>query len=63
MALLIIRDLTHWAAWEDLSLIWTHKYSLPEGGHVFVVYSSIGAICIVAFNGDKKVVVDVAWTL
>ena len=31
MALFIIRDLTQWAAWEDIPLFWTHKYSLPAG--------------------------------
>ena len=36
MALFIIRDLTHWEAWEDLPLIWKHKYYLPVGVNCFV---------------------------
>ena len=63
MALLIIRDLTHWTALEDLLLIWKQKYSLPVGGNVFVLCNSTYEIGSVALNGVKWVVVDVAWTL
>ena len=63
MALFGIRDLTHWAAWEDLPLIRKHKYSLP-GGDIFVVAcNSTGTIGSVAFNGVKGVVVDAALIL
>ena len=37
MAVFIIRDLTHWWAWEDIMLIWKHKYYLPLGGNFFVL--------------------------
>ena len=63
MALLIIRYLTHWSAWEDPPLIWKHKYYLPAGAIFLVVCKSIGAIVIVVFNGVKWVVMDVAWRL
>ena len=63
MALFSIRGFTHWAALEDLLLIWKHKYYLPAGGNFFVVCNSTGAIGIVSFNGFKWVVVDVAWKL
>ena len=63
MALFIIRDLTHWVEWEDLLLIWKHKYSLPARGSCFVLWNSTGAIGSVVFNGVKQVVVDVAWKL
>ena len=60
MALFTINDLAQWVAREDLPLIWKHKYSLPAGGNFFVFCNSIGALCIVVFNGFKQVVVDVA---
>ena len=60
MALFIIRDLKHWAALEDLPLIWKHKYYLPAGGNLFVVCNPTGAIGSASFNGVKRVVVDVA---
>ena len=63
MALLIIRDLTHCAAWGDLLLIWKHKYSLPAGGNCLVLSNSTGSIGSVVFNSVKIVGVDVAWTL
>ena len=63
MALLTILYLTHWEAWEDLPLIWKHKYYLPEGGNLVVVCNLTYAIGSIAFNGVKLVVVDVAWTL
>ena len=63
MALLVIRDLTHWAAWEDLPLIYKHKYYLPDGGNCFVLFYSIGSIGSEMFNGVKRLVVDVALTL
>ena len=63
MALFIILYLTHWAAWEDLLLIWKHKYYLTAGGISVVVCNLTYWIGIVAFNGFKWVVVDVAWTL
>ena len=62
MALFIIRDLTHWEAWEDPLLICKHKYYLTAGVNFFVCNSTV-AIGIVAFNGVKRVVVDVDWTL
>ena len=63
MALFSVRDLTHWAAWGDFLLIWKHKYSLPAKGNFFVLCNSTGTIVSVVFNGVKKVVVDVSWTL
>ena len=63
MALFIILDLIHWAAWEDLPLILKQKYSLPAGGNSVVLCNLLDAIGIVAFNGVKWVVVDVSWTL
>ena len=63
MDLFSIRDLTHWAAWVDLLLIWKHKYSLPEGGNCFVLCNSTGATGSVVFNGVKWGGVEVAWTL
>ena len=62
MALLIIRDLTHLAVWEDIPLTWFFIY-LPAGGNLFVVCNSTCEIGIVASNGIKQVVVDVARTL
>ena len=47
MALLIILDFTHWAAWEDLPLIRKHKYILYQrggGGVVFFVCNLIDTI-------------------
>ena len=63
MALLSIRDFTYWAAWEDLPLIWKHKYYLPSGVLFFVLCNSTGAIDSAVFNGVKLVVVYVAWTM
>ena len=51
MALFIILDLAHWAAWEYLPLILKQKYFLPEGGDSFVVCKSTDALVSVAFNG------------
>ena len=55
MELFVIRDLTHWAAWEDLPLILEHKYCLPVGGNSVVVCNSTGSKGSVAFNGVKSV--------
>ena len=63
MILVIILDLTHLAAWEDLPLIWKHKHYLPAGGNLVVVCNLTDAIDIVALNGVKWVGVYVAWTL
>ena len=63
MALLSIRDLTHWAVWGDLLFICKHKYYLPAEGDLVVVCKSTGAICGVAFNGVKRGGLYVAWTL
>ena len=63
MALFVIRDFTHWASWEYLPLIWKQKYYLPAGGNCFVVCNSTGSIGSVAFNGVKRVFVNVSWTL
>ena len=63
MALFVIGDFTHWAAWEDFPFVWNKQYYLPAGVTCSVVCSSKGAIGSVAFNGVKLVVVDVAWTL
>ena len=62
MNLVIIPDLTHLAAWEDLSLIWEHKYSLPAGGNLVVVCNLTDTIGSVALNGVKWVGVDVVRT-
>ena len=63
MALVIILDLTHFPAWQDLSLFWKQKYSLPSGVNLVVVCNLTYAIVSVAFNGVKWVGVDVAWIL
>ena len=63
MTLVIILDLTHLVAWEDLPLILKHKYSLPEENNLVVVCKLTDAICSVAFNGVKWAGMDVAWTL
>ena len=63
MALFIIPDLTHWAAWEYLVFVLKHKYSLLSGGNSVVVCNLTDAIWSVAFNIVKLLVVDVAWTL
>ena len=63
MALFIILDLTHWAAWENLPLIWNHKCSLPTGVNLVVVCNLTDTIVSVKFNGFKVVVVYLAWTL
>ena len=44
MELFIIQYLTDWSAWENLRLIWKHNYSLPDGGHCFVLCNSTGTI-------------------
>ena len=59
----IILDLTHLAAWEDLPLIWKHKYYLPAGGNLVVVCNLTDTTDSVAVNVIKYVGVDVAWTL
>ena len=61
--LVIILDLTHLSAWEDLPLIWKHKYYLLEGGNLDVVYNWTDGIGGVAFNIVKWVGVYVAWKL
>ena len=33
-------QLTHWAAWGDLLLIWKHNYYLPARGNCFVLLNS-----------------------
>ena len=63
MALFNTLDLTHWAEWGDLLLIWKHKHYLPTGGNLVVLCNSTGAIGSVVFNGVKLGGVDVAWTL
>ena len=63
MDLFIILDLTHWAAWEYLPLIWKHKSYLPLWGNSFVVCNLTYAIVSVAFDRIKWVVVYVAWTM
>ena len=63
MALVIILDLTQLLAWEDLPLIWEHKYSLLTGGNLLVVCNSTDEIGSVAFNGIKLVGVDFSCTL
>ena len=63
MNLVIILDLTHLVAWEDLPLIWKHKYSLPWGGNSVAMCNITDGIGGVAFNGVKLVRVEVAWTL
>ena len=63
MALLIILDLTHCAAWGYLRLIWKHKYPLPAGSNYFVLCKSTGAIVSVVSNSVKQVYVYMAWTL
>ena len=63
MALFIISDLTHYAAWGDLLLSRKNKHSLLTGGNLVVVCKSIGAIGTVVFNDVKRGGVDVAWTL
>ena len=60
MALFIILDLTHLAAWDYFPLIQKHKYSLPAGGNLVVVCNSTGVIGGVAFYVVKWVVLDVA---
>ena len=37
MTLVIILDLTHLIAWEDLALMWKNKYYLPSGNNFVVV--------------------------
>ena len=63
MNLVIILDLTHLSAWEDLSLILKHKYYLPAGGNLVVVCNLTDEIVSLVFNGVKWVGVDVAWAL
>ena len=40
--------------------MWKHKYYLPTGGNLVVVYNSTGAIGKVVINGAKRGDVDVA---
>ena len=63
MALFNTLDLTHWAAWGDLLLIWKHKYYLPTGVNLVFFCHSTGAIGKFAFNRVKQGGVDIAWTL
>ena len=54
MTLFVIRDLTHWEAWEDLPLICKQKYYLLAGGNCFVLCNSTGEIGSVVLNGVNK---------
>ena len=53
MALLSIRDLTHWTACGDILFLWKHNYYLPAKGNLVVVCISTGSIGSVGFHCVK----------
>ena len=63
MTVVIILDLTQLPSWEDLPLIWKHKYYLPAGNNLVGVCILTDEIGSVAFNDVNWAGVEVAWTL
>ena len=60
MTLVNIIDLTHLVDWEDLPLIWKHKYYLPAEGNLVVVYNLTYGTVSVSFNRVKRVDTEVS---